>query len=142
VLLDNQGTIIDDIPLQHNQAVINRNSTRIAFYKNEKAWLYDIDNNTIIREYPVTNNNKIFISGLFVDEKGILILQEGNVYKDNLNWAFREMTLHLIDFEGELIQQYELKDITQFTSVMKYNPTHDQLFLGHSSGYQYYLLNR
>jgi hypothetical protein len=141
LLVDNQGRIIDDIPLQHNRAVFNMNGSLAAFFKNEQAWLYDIAKNKIIRDYPIADSDKIYLSGLFIDEKNILVLQEGEVYKEDLNWAFREMKLDLINYDGLLIEQHDLKDITQFTPVLKYDAMKEQLFIGHRAGYQYYRIN-
>jgi len=141
LLINNQGGVIDDIPLQHNKAVFNINCSFVAFFKNEQAWLYDITKNKIIHDYPIVGSDKIYLSGLFIDEKNLLVLQEGEVYKEDLNWAFREMKLNLINYDGQLIEKHDLKDITQFTPVLKYDAIKGQLFVGHRSGYQYYMIN-
>jgi hypothetical protein len=141
LLINNHGRIIDDIPLQHNKAVFNNNSSLVTFFKNEQAWLYDIAQNKIISDFKIADSDRIYLTGLFIDDKGILVLQQGEVFKENLNWAFREIKLDLISYEGQLIAEHDIRDITQFTSVLRYDKLNDQLFIGHRTGYQYFTIN-
>ena len=141
IILDNKGETIAELPLQHNKAEFNAEGTLVAFFKNEQAWLYDIEKSKIVQNYSIKAAHKIFISGLFIDEKNIFVLQEGEVYKESSDWAFQNITLNLIDFSGNLLQKQTLDDITQFTPVLKYDRLTQQLFVGHRNGYRYYTIN-
>ncbi len=141
IILDNKGETIAELPLQHNKAEFNSDGTLVSFFKNEQAWLYDITKNKIVQDYSIKAAHNIFISGLFIDEKNIFVLQEGEVYKESSDWAFQNITLNLIDFSGNLLQQQTLDDITQFTPVLTYDRLTQQLFVGHRNGYLYYTIN-
>ncbi len=141
VVMDNRGNVIADLPLQHNKAIFNENGTLICFFKNEQAWLYDIKANRIIQEYSIKSPERIYLSGLFIDEKNLFVLQEGSVYKEASDWVYKNMALNLIDYNGELIQKKELDDISQFLPVVKFSQQNEQLFIGHRTGYRYYSIN-
>ena len=141
IILDRKGETIAELPLQHNKAVFNADGTLVAFFKNEQAWLYDIEKNKIIEDYSIQAAHKIFISGLFIDEKNLFVLQEGEVYKESSDWAYQNITLNLIDLSGDLLQKKALDNITQFTPVLKYDRPTQQLFVGHRNGYLYYIIN-
>lgn len=141
IILDRKGETIAELPLQHNKAEFNTEGTLVAFFKNKQAWLYDITKTKIIQDYSIQAAHKIFISGLFIDEKNIFVLQEGEVYKESSDWAYQNITLNLIDFSGNLLQKQTLDNITQFTPVLKYDHLTQQLFVGHRNGYLYYTIN-
>jgi hypothetical protein len=141
VLLDANGNIVAEFPLQHNHAFFNSATNKAVFYKNETAWLLDVANNQIIKRIDVPNQKVIFMNGLFLEEKESLVLQTAEVTGTKQGWAYTNIAVTVLDHKGNPVQELALDNITQFRPVLRYDKNNQQLFIGHSSGYQYYSIN-
>ena len=141
ILLDKTGALISDLPFQHNKAIFNTDAGMVVFFKNEQAWLYDISQKKIIQNYTVSDQNNIFMNAIFLDEKNLFILQEGQVYKEELNWAFQNLVLQIIAIKGSVERIHPLGEIKQISPVLRYDDAKDQLLIGHKNGYQFYTVS-
>jgi hypothetical protein len=142
VILDEKGAIISDLPLQYNRAVFNGDGSRVLFYKNEQAWLYDIRQKSLLGEFNPKSDRNIFMHGLFIDDRNILILQDGEVFREPDNWIYQNMALQVFDAAGEQLQSLDLEDLSVYKPSLHYDTDSHQLFLGHSRGWLKYTINR
>jgi hypothetical protein len=141
VLLDGDGIIVADLPLQHNRAVFSADGTRVLFYKNEQAWLYDIAKNVIINEFRPGSDQNIFMHALFIDEKNLLVVQDGAVYREANNWAYHKIALQVFDTAGKQLQSLDLENLSVYKPALNYDTDANRLVLGHSRGWQKYRIN-
>jgi len=135
VLIRYDGKIVADFPLQHKSARFNSAGNRVLFLKNEKAWIYDFDKKVLSKPIEKINSNNIFVTGCFIEDKDMFVLQEGEVNKSTSGWTFSDISLQAYDLSGNLLQQKNIDKISIYQPVLRYNQETEQLFLGHSQGW-------
>lgn len=140
VVLNEKGSVLADLPIQHRKAVFNKNATLVLFYKNSMAYLYDLAAERIIREIASEPVSHIFMTGLFIPDHDVFVMQNGRVERDSLGWAYKDVNLYVYDLSGSEQQKINLNNVI-YQPYIKYDRQGQQLIIGHSSGWQRFAIN-
>jgi WD40 repeat protein len=146
LILEESGKIIFQIPVGFQNLIFNDDKSRLILIDKNSCHLFDLLKNQQIGSYSTQENNSLFLAAVFLSPSEAIILQEGKpgpgIPGSRTPWKYETIYIRTLSEEGEELNPLLIENITLFNPSLHYNKDNQTLFIGHSTGWKLYKVEK
>jgi hypothetical protein len=146
LILEESGKIIFQIPVGFQNLVFNDDKSLLILMDKNSFHLFDLLKKQQIGSYSTLESNSLLLAAVFLSPSETIVLQEGKplpgIPGSGTPWKYESIHIRTLSEEGEELNPLVIENITLFNPSLHYNKEKETLFIGHSTGWKLYKVEK
>jgi len=145
VVLDIEGNVLLDHPVNCRKAVFNHNNSKIFLMDKNVGYLIDLQTQAQIAKTTVKDDGNIYLSAVFMPPSDLLAIQDGRAkqgqHEGRTSWIFSNIRIKSLNDLGQEISDLPIEDISVERPALWYDQETGRLVIGHRQGWKIFKVN-